>query len=66
MHAVGGAEQLLANFGQHQAAGVADEELETKVVFKRRNLAGHGGLAHAELFGGMGETARLGGGVEDP
>ena len=27
LHAVGGAEQLLADLGQDQAAGVADEEL---------------------------------------
>ncbi|MNY82850.1 hypothetical protein D3C86_2252030 [compost metagenome] len=66
MHAVGGAEQLLAHLGQHQAAGVADEELEAQIIFQGGNLPADGGLAHAELFRGMGETARLGGGVEDP
>ena len=65
VHAVGGAEQLLAHFGEDQAARVADEELEPQIVLERGNLPGHGRLAHAELFGGMGEAARFGGGVED-
>src|SRR5690606_1210767 len=37
-----------------------------QIILKRRNLPADRRLAHAEFFGGMGEAARLGGGVENP
>ena len=65
VHAVGGAEQLLADLGEHEAAGVADEELQPQVFLERRNLPADGRLAHVQLFGGVGEAPGFGGGVED-
>ncbi len=38
LHAVRRAEQLFADFGQDEAAGVADEELQPEVFLERRNL----------------------------
>ena len=58
VHAVRGAEQLLADFGEDEAAGVADEELEAEIVLERGNLPGDGRLAHVQLFGGVGEASR--------
>ena len=65
MHAVGGAEQLLAHFGEHEPARVADEELEAKIFLQRRNLPRDGRLAHVQLLGRVGEAPRFRGGVED-
>ena len=39
VHAVGGAEELLADLGEDEAAGVADEELQAEVVLEGRDLA---------------------------
>jgi hypothetical protein len=57
VHAVRGAEELLADLGQDEAAGVADEELEAEVFFEGRDLTGDRRLAHAELFGGVREAS---------
>ncbi len=54
-----------ASVGTTPAPG-ADEEVGAQRPLELADLLGDGGLRHAELVGGGGEGAELGGGAEAP
>src|SRR6185312_15873534 len=64
-HVVRGAEQKIALLGQNQAARVAVKQRHGELLLERAHLPRHRRLRQPELFAGMGETSRLGGGVKD-
>ena len=64
-HVVRGAEQQIALLGQDQAARMAVKQRDRELLLERAHLARHRRLRQPELFAGMGETSRLGGGVKD-
>ena len=58
-------EQLLAEFGQRQATGGAQDQPLAQALFEQGDAARDGGFGQADPFGGTTEAARLGDTGED-
>ena len=65
-HVAGRAVEQLALLGQDQAAGMAVEQHDAKLLLERADLARDRRLAELQPLAGMGETAGIGHGLKDP